>query len=250
MTERIHATRTQEPKAHHVAKRTRLKPLCPTYESDSSMTQKTIANNERVAARDDFLAALYVNVPEKLWLELRCIHPATGEVRSFWVQPNNVKQREAIFKQADKLNAEGYGVYFAPCLRKQKKGSAASAALVPALWVDVDCEGDPIQREKWLMKLRELEPAPSAIVDSGGGWHAYWLLDTPFVLETDNDRQKIAHILHGLFRVLDGDEAYVKSVASVMRLPDSINTKPERNGATVQVMECHPEQRYPLDSFD
>jgi hypothetical protein len=219
-------------------------------ESDSSMTQKTVVNNERIATRSDFLAALYPNVPDKLWLELRCIHPGTGEVRTLWAEPGNEKQLQAILNQADRLNGEGYGVYFAPCLRKEKKGSAASAALVPALWVDVDCDGDPTRRDKGLAKLREFEPAPSVIVYSGGGWHAYWLLDVPFVLETDEDKQRITHILHGLFKVLDGDEAYVKSVASVMRLPDSINTKPDRDGARVQVTDWHPDRRYALSSFD
>src|SRR5690606_2658442 len=155
--------------------------------------------NERSATRSDFLAALYPDVPEKLWLELRCIHTETGEVRTFWTQPDNNKQREAIFKLADKLNAEGYGVYFAPCLRREKKGSAASAALVPALWVDVDCDGAPTRRDTGLVKLQAFEPAPSVIVDSGGGWHAYWLLDAPFLLGTDEDKQRVAYILHGLF---------------------------------------------------
>ncbi len=214
------------------------------------MTQKTTVNNERIVARHDFLGALYPNVSDKLWLELRCIHPETGEVRSFWAQPNNDKQRDSVMKQADKLNAEGYGVYFAPCLRREKKGSAASAALVPALWVDVDCDGDPHKRDKGLVKLREFEPAPSIILDSGGGWHGYWLLDEPFALETDEHRQKIAHILYGLFAALDGDEAYVKSVASVMRLPESINTKPQRGNAPVQVVEWQPDRRYPLTCFD
>jgi hypothetical protein len=214
------------------------------------MTQKTIVNNERIVVRDDFLAALYPNVPDKLWLELRCIHPTTGEVRTFWAQPSSQKQREAIFKQADKLNGEGYGVYFAPCLRREKKGNAASAALLPVLWVDVDCDGDQLERDKELAKLREFEPVPSVIVDSGGGWHGYWLLDEPFALETDEHRQKIAKILHGLFVALGGDEAYVKSVASVMRLPGSVNTKPERNRAQVQMVDWQPDRRYPLTCFD
>src|SRR5690606_5473576 len=50
--------------------------------------------------------------------------------------------------------------------------------------------------------------------------------------------------------VLDGDEAYVKSAASVMRLPDSINTKLDRNRAKVQVVDWHPDRRYALSSFD
>lgn len=208
------------------------------------MTQKTIVNNERIAMRNGFLAALYTDVPEKLWLELRCIHPETGEVRSFWAQPDNDKQRDAVIKQADKLNGEGYGVYFAPCLRRAKKGSAESAAWVPALWIDIDST-DP----RHLEILKAFDPAPSFVISSGGGWHAYWLLDEPFLLETDADRQKIAAILRGLFSALGGDPGYIKSVASVMRLPESVNTKPERGGVAVEIIETHPDRRYPLRSF-
>jgi hypothetical protein len=213
------------------------------------MTQKTTANNERIVARGEFLAALYPNMPDKLWLELRCIHPETGEVRSFWVQQANHKQRESILKQADKLNGEGYGVYFAPCLRKGKQGKAEAAALVPALWVDVDCDSDAHQRDQNLTRLRDFDPAPSFILDSGGGWHGYWLLSEPFQLQGAADREKIAGILRGLFAALGGDPEYVKTVAGIMRLPDSVNTKRERDGVMVTVVECHPERRYPLGTF-
>ncbi|NUO16963.1 MAG: hypothetical protein HUU03_11045 [Planctomycetaceae bacterium] len=94
-------------------------------------------------------------------LPIPIFHTETGEVRSFWPQQANDEQRESMLKQADKLNGEGYGVYFAPCLRREKKGSAASAALVPALWVDVDCDGDQPKRDRELAKLREFEPVPS-----------------------------------------------------------------------------------------
>ena len=209
------------------------------------MTQKMTRNNERIASQTAFLAVLYPDVPDKLWLELRCIHPATGEVRLFWAQPGSAKQCGNALQQADELNAAGFGVYFAPCLRKEKKGSAAAAALVPALWVDIDHT-----EVHDLEKLKAFDPAPSVLVSSGGGWHAYWLLDTPFLLDTDEDKQRVAHILHGLFKVLDGDAAYVKSVASVMRLPGSINTKPDRDGAMVQITDWHPERRYALNRFD
>lgn len=213
------------------------------------MTQKTTSHNERNVTRDDFLGALYANMPDKLWLELRCIHPETGEVRSFWAQQANHKQRESILKQADKLNGEGYGVYFAPCLRKGKQGKAEAAALVPALWVDVDCDSDAHQRDQNLTRLRDFDPAPSFILDSGGGWHGYWLLSEPFQLQGAADREKIAGILRGLFAALGGDPEYVKTVAGIMRLPDSVNTKPERDGVMVTVVECHPERRYPLGTF-
>ncbi len=218
------------------------------------MTQKTISNNTspdiQSVTQIDFLNVLYPQPPAERWIELRCIHPETGEVRTLWTHMDKQKQMASVLKQAEELNQEGFGVYFAPCLRKEQKGSATSANLLPALWVDIDCDNDSQKRDTGLAKLCGFDPAPSIIVDSGGGWHGYWLLDEPFALKTDENKHKISHIMKGLFTALDGDDGYVKSVASVMRLPNSINTKPERNNAPVQIIEWQPEQRYSLSSFE
>ena len=205
---------------------------------------KTDTRKVTHATRKDFMRALYGNATAELYLELRCIHPATGEVRTLWGRMGDKRGLAAVLKAADKLNAEGYGLYFAPCLRKEKKGNADSAAWVPALWIDIDST-DPRDLEK----LKGFNPAPSFIVSSGGGWHAYWLLEQPFTLETEADKQRMAAILRGLFAVLGGDPGYVKSVASVMRLPDSVNTKPERGGVGVAITESDPERRYALTDF-
>ncbi len=219
-----------------------------------SMTQNGTVNKTDTldvpgAGRRDFLNALYTGSPDNLYLELRCIHPIIGEARSLWGRIGNKSELAGALKQAEVLNREGFGVYFAPCLRKVKQGKADAAALVPALWVDIDCDGNAHQREAGLKKMRGFEPTPSFIIDSGGGWHGYWLFDEPFQLQSETDRQKIAGILRGLFAVLGGDPEYVKTVAGIMRLPDSVNTKPERGGIVVSVVESHPERKYPLDTF-
>jgi len=201
------------------------------------------------AGRRDFLNALYTGSPDNLYLELRCIHPTTGEARSLWGRMGSKHELAAALKQAEALNREGFGMYFAPCLRKTKQGKAEAAALVPALWVDIDCDGDTCQRDQNLMALQDFDPAPSFILDSGGGWHGYWLLEVPFQLQGAADREKIAHILRGLFAALGGDPEYVKTVAGIMRLPDSVNTKPERGGVVVSMVESHPERCYSLESF-
>ena len=200
--------------------------------------------------RRAFLSALYQGCPDDLYLELRCIHPETGEVKTLWSKVGDKRRLMTSFKQADTLNREVFGLYFAPCLRSESKGSAESAALVPALWLDVDADEDPTQRDRLLERLRAFDPAPSFILDSGGGWHSYWLLDEPFVLTDEAARTRIADVLRGLASALGGDPAYVKSVASVMRLPGSINTKPERNGAIVSIVEGDPTRRYSLAQFD
>jgi hypothetical protein len=217
--------------------------------TQNDVVDKTDTFDTSSTGRRDFLNALYTGSPDNLYLELRCIHPFTGEARSLWGRMGNKSELSAALKQAEALNREGFGVYFAPCLRKGKQGKADSAALVPALWVDIDCDGAAHQRDQNLTTLKNFDPAPSFIIDSGGGWHGYWLLDEPCQLQGDVDRQKIAAILRGLFAALGGDPEYVKTVAGIMRLPDSVNTKPERGGVVVTVVECYAERRYPLDTF-
>ncbi len=216
--------------------------------TQNDVVDKTDTFGTPSAGRREFLNALYTGSPDNLYLELRCIHPTTGEARSLWGRMGNKTELAATFKQAETLNREGFGVYFAPCLRKGKQGKAEAAALVPALWVDIDCD-DIHQRDQNLTRLSDFDPAPSFILDSGGGWHGYWLLDEPFYLQSDADRQKIAGILRGLFAALDGDPEYVKTVAGIMRLPDSVNTKPERGGVVVSVVESYAERRYALETF-
>ncbi|MBK8024951.1 MAG: hypothetical protein IPK19_26925 [Chloroflexi bacterium] len=201
------------------------------------------------AGRKTFLQALYTGAPDDLYLELRCLHPTTGAVRTFWNRIGDKRALAAGFRSADDLNGQGYGVHFAPCLRRTQHGRAEAAALLPALWLDIDCDDDPARREAGLSRLRSFDPPPSAILDSGGGLHAYWFLTEPVLLPDDAARSRAAGILRGLFETLGGDPGYAKSVASMMRLPGSINTKPERGGAVVHFLELHPEQRAPYDAF-
>jgi hypothetical protein len=204
---------------------------------------------DKSLTRRDFLSALYHGAPDDLYIELRCIHPTTGDARSFWSRIGDKRSLTNAFRRAEDLNRTGYGCYFAPCPRNGRSGKADAAALLPALWVDLDCDDDPVRRAAALARLHSFDPLPSAIIDSGGGLHAYWLLCEPVMLADDAARIRAASILRGLFSALGGDPGYVKSVASVMRMPESINTKPERGGVVVTLLELHPERRFPLEAF-
>ncbi|MCC7208153.1 MAG: DUF927 domain-containing protein [Anaerolineae bacterium] len=202
---------------------------------------------DRSAERRAFLRALYGTSPDDLYLELRCIHPETGEVQRLWGRLGDKRGLASALRQADRLNREGFGVYFAPCLRRSKQGTADSAALATALWIDMD--SDSVQRPRDLERLRSFNPPPSFIVDSGGGLHGYWLLDAPIPLDEDKKREHFASLLNGLFAALGGDARYVKSAASVMRLPGSVNTKPGRDQARVRIVESHPDRRHAVSAF-
>lgn len=65
---------------------------------------------------------------------------------------------------------------------------------------------------------------PSVIVDSGGGWHCYWLLDEPHILRDEADR-KDAGELQSRFVLGIGGDGGAKDLARVLRLPGTLNAK-------------------------
>ncbi len=148
--------------------------------------------------------------------------------------------REAL-NNLGQANAQGWGAYFAVGFRhdglgRSQRGGKADLAALPALFVDVDRHD-----RTTLNDLRSLIAPPSCIVDSGGGFHAYWWLDAPI---TDFDRA--AALLQRLRPVCGAD---VVSIAHSMRLPGSINTKSGRGLRRCTILESHP-RHYALDTLE
>ncbi|HEU5088138.1 MAG TPA: DNA-primase RepB domain-containing protein [Roseiflexaceae bacterium] len=87
-------------------------------------------------------------------------------------------------------------------------------------------------------------PSPSALIHSGGGVHAYWLLDEPYVLSSDDRREAAKHIQARWVDVVGGDKG-AKDLCRVLRVPGSRNFKydPPR---TVRWLKADFDRRYPL----
>jgi hypothetical protein len=150
-------------------------------------------------------------------------------------------------------NAQGYGVYFGttvsgvayePEERKSEKTGRPytayfrhkehDATLAPALWADLD----NVTTEDGYARLIRAPVPPSIVVRSGGGLHGYWLLNTPVQL-TPETREDFKRALHGLINIVGGDPA-TRDLARIMRMPGTVNTKPGRNGAMCEVLDCLP----------
>jgi len=72
--------------------------------------------------------------------------------------------------------------------------------------------------------IQDLQPTPSAIVASGGGWHAYWLLDEYHPIDSDEERERIRQ-LQAQWVTRVGGDAGAKDLARVLRLPGTFNHK-------------------------
>lgn len=75
-----------------------------------------------------------------------------------------------------------------------------------------------------LAHIGALALAPSVVIDSGGGYHCYWLLDTPYILADDAARI-YARKLQYAWVVLVGSDDDAKDLSRVLRIPGTYNYK-------------------------
>jgi hypothetical protein len=191
-----------------------------------------------------FLNVLYErcgSVRSSARLTFTVIHPTSQQPTPSRHIP--LDNRAALLDTLQRLsdtNQMGWGAYFAvglrqPGLGRWKRGGATEVVALPAFYADIDDSTDAA-----LIKLRGARLPPSVIVHSGGGYHAYWLLEEP-TTDVNTARQ----VLQGLARTFGGDGL---SPAQSLRLPGTINTKPERGRALCHLVEssdCH----YRLSDF-
>ena len=106
----------------------------------------------------------------------------------------------------------------------------------------VDIDLGQHDRESALNTLLQADPAPSAIVDTGGGYHAYWLLEAP---ETDFRLWRaVQRSLVRRFAAIGADPVPSTDLARILRLTPFPNRKYREPRPTAIARES--EQRYDL----
>jgi len=210
-----------------------------------------------------FLTALYGAIPDGV-IEFTCIAPdALGirpKTRILWYELGT-EGADDVMQKLRTFNQRGYGVYFGVGIRAralpperrtnkktgevftmQPRGGKQHVRWLPGLWAEVDHpDKDAMIGMMWAIPV-----PPSIIVHSGGGWHGYWLFHEP-LLVTDENRHAVDRALYALAHAT-GADTHSAELARVLRLPDSVNTKPSRNGATCRVTARYG-SRYHFDDL-
>lgn len=90
----------------------------------------------------------------------------------------------------------------------------------------------------------------SAIIDSGGGYQAYWFFNQPLVMSTPEERQA-ARAMLASFCTLTGGDKGAKDLERVYRVPFSYNHKPHYlNGPLlVEIVKLDVTVSYSVDHF-
>ncbi len=132
-------------------------------------------------------------------------------------------------KQAVTLSDKGCEVYFGVGTRLEKKGRKKSVAMIPGPFCDLDFEKFEAGGIEGIERLDRFNPQPTAVVHSGGGFHAYWRLKTPLL-----PAKQTSAIIRSLVRKIGADRA-ATDISRVLRVPGTWNWK--RNLA-VRLVRC------------
>jgi hypothetical protein len=119
-----------------------------------------------------------------------------------------------------------------PAKPENVRGRVENIAALNCLYAEFDAKdfggmvhGVPLGALKHIHNL-PTNFAPSVTVASGGGFHCYWLLAEPFVLDTPEKREQAVAIQRDWVTFVRGDKA-AKDIARVLRVPGTLNYKYE-----------------------
>lgn len=188
----------------------------------------------------DFLTVLWPSgyPAQPLYGELRIIHGGHVEQRFYGLYGATLRiMDDAIF--ADQA---GKDVYLGVLPRRREEGTADACVLeTRVLWADVDAKQFDGKKASALFSLGRAQLTPSILVDSGNGFHAYWLLKAPTPFEDASG------VMRGLAKAIGGDA--VHDASRVLRLPGTHNHKTDPPHP-VRLLHFEPARRYAFTDFD
>lgn len=196
--------------------------------------------------RIQFLNYLFGLIDQPTFIEITYIAPPGVEVDGPRIVTHSYRlgEQRPDWHEVERMNERGYGVYYGVTPKRRRLGRGQrsderNTALCNALWVDVDLDDGVYasKQEACTAIGRAVHIPPGAFVDSGGGVHALWAIYPVPVTPTTLPVLKAT--LRGLAKAVRGDTS-VAELARVLRLPGTVNTKPNRNGARCEVIDILP----------
>lgn len=102
-----------------------------------------------------------------------------------------------------------------------------------------------------LQRVQALRVQPSVLVDSGGGYQAYWLLADPFIIDNDDKRKSIKWLQAAWVNFV-GADAGAKDLRRILRVPGLRNIKKAYgpNFPVVSYITADFDQTYSIADFE
>ncbi len=189
------------------------------------------------------------------WIEIsRLENTPRGKkisTRMFELRTPKLSTIAGVIEMENKFN----DVYFGVCPREEPRFSETGnylrstnshVALGCVVWIDLDAKrfSNDIVKGKALAlkKVKSLRFQPNIIVDSGNGYHLYFLLDQPYPVED------VSYTCKRLEVWLGADHCH--DPARILRVPGTLNRKDPNHVKPSRIIHFDDANRFRLDDFD
>lgn len=155
----------------------------------------------------------------------------TLELRAIKRSDKTISRRflrnQSDFLKTAKSFGAGWDIYFAVCTRYGQGGKKIDCMRTSCVWVDFD-------NVKELPNFKEVKP--DIVVHSGGGFHVYWLLESPVFVRTGRWKE-IEAVNRGLTKRFNsevkpvdpskkfGGDLMTVDITRILRVPSFLNFK-------------------------
>lgn len=185
---------------------------------------------------------------EKLFSGFYRGHPGFIEIRAWPSAGEKIPHRrfypniQSASKAVEVLRAspEKLNIFFGVAPRSERAGTKESIRYVCCLWADLDGKRFTSKQDA-LKSLDGFALSPSLVIDSGNGYHGYWLLKEPTA-----ELARVEAINVGIAKALGGDHTH--DVSRILRVPGTSNWKDPSNPKPVRIVQSRS-HRYTLADF-
>lgn len=139
-------------------------------------------------------------------------------------------------------------IYFSPGLQREPlnqslRGKQDGVGVLPGFWFDFDLWNPerkknnlksqyPLSREALFQFTDKYLPEPTVLIDTGGGFHAHWILDSPLVIASKEDYSEAVALskdwqnrIIAYGRQMGWNLDNTSSIEHAMRIPGTMNHK-------------------------
>ena len=192
-----------------------------------------------------FLGAMFEHLPEaQTYIEVRSIEDRQGgevKVRRWLATASELIEQLPSRMRASA--AQRAGIFYGVLPRVARKaGRASDTRAGMAAWADFDFHDFVGGEAEVRARLAAFPLPPTAIIRSGHGLHAYWLMHEP------EEPGVLSELSERIARKLDGDNVF--DAARIMRIPGTINWKDPEHPVDVVIEELDVDRRYSPGDFD
>lgn len=197
----------------------------------------------------EFLDTLLPPLAEGEAIELRLMSAAKKGVQRRWVHSPSQAAQVAW------ENRDTHDVYFGVAPRKEGRGAQRDVTRIACLWLDIDAKCFADGKRGCAAALDACPLSPSVVVNTGNGFHAYWLLRSAQPASEIGEDAKRG--MRGLRAWFDSRAAVQKldpvdDLSRILRVPSTLNHKndPPRDVWMIESEDGPPLRRTRYDLLD